>query len=275
MPMRSARRPAGSGSISRCAERGDAVIGIRNGIDTARWDPTTDERLAATYDPRGRTVAAGRAANRAAVLDQLGWPDDGIPLAVMVTRLADQKGVDLVAPVVPVLRHVPMRIAVLGVGEAPLARLLAGLAADHPGWLAFVESFDETLAHRMFAGGDVFLMPSRFEPCGLAQMQAMRYGAIPVVTPVGGLVDTVPDIDVTPDGNGIVADAVSSVGVLSALFRAARLLADRRRRAPLVQRITALDWSWTDPATRYVAEYERVVAARISRSVSPPRSTTT
>ncbi len=205
-------------------------------------------------------MPAARAQDRRALLERFGWPDDATPLAVMVTRLTDQKGVDLVAPVVPVLRHVPMRLAVLGMGDGSLARTLAGLAADHAGSFAFVEAFDEVLAHRLFAGGDVFVMPSRFEPCGLAAMQAMRYGAIPVVTPVGGLVDTVPDVDAAPDGHGFVADDVSSVGVVSALFRAARLLADRRRHIPLVRRIMAADWSWRDPAAQYVNEYGRVRA---------------
>jgi starch synthase len=158
-----------------------------------------------------------------------------------------------------------MRLAVLGIGDGALARALAGLAADHPGSFAFVEAFDEGLAHRLFAGGDVFVMPSRFEPCGLAAMQAMRYGAIPVVTPVGGLVDTVPDVDTAADGRGFVADGVSSVGVVSALFRAARLIADRRRRLPLVRQIMSLDWSWREPAARYVDEYRHVRDLRAGR----------
>jgi starch synthase len=264
------RTPAGGFGLDLpLRQRGDALIGIRNGIDTARWDPVSDPLLAARFDPAGRAMAGGRAANRRAVLDRFDWPDDATPLAVMVTRLTEQKGVDLVAPVVPVLRRVPMRLGVLGIGEAPLARLLAGLAADHPDSFAFVEAFNEPLAHRMFAGADAFVMPSRFEPCGLAPMQAMRYGAIPVVTPVGGLVDTVPDVDVDPDGHGIVADGVSSVGIVSALFRAARLLADRRRRGPLVQRITSIDWSWTEPAACYVAEYERVRRQRARQRTGP------
>jgi starch synthase len=253
------RTPGGGfGLDGPLRQRGDALIGIRNGIDTQRWDPATDAWLAARYDVTSRSLPAARAQDRRDVLARFGWPDDATPLAVMVTRLTDQKGVDLMLPVVPVLRHVPMRLVVLGIGDAGLARALAGLSADHPGSLAFVEAFDEALAHRLFAGGDVFVMPSRFEPGGLAAMQAMRYGAIPVVTPVGGLVDSVPDVDAAAEGRGFVADGVSSVGVVSALFRAARLVADRRRRAPLVRQIMALDWSWRDPAARYIEEYGRV-----------------
>ena len=131
------------------------------------------------------------------------------------------------------------------------------MAADHPDWFAFVEGYDEELSHRLFAAGDVYLMPSRFEPCGLTQMQAMRYGAIPVVTDVGGLHDTVPDADEDRDGNGFVADRAEAVAVVSALFRAARCLADRRRRPALVQRIMTRDWSWRAPAAEYIDLYRR------------------
>jgi starch synthase len=149
---------------------------------------------------------------------------------------------------------------------------MAGLAADHPDAFTFLERHDEALARRMFGGGDVFVMPSRFEPCGLAQMEAMRYGAIPVVTPVGGLVDTVPDVDTTSDGYGLVADSVDAVGVVAALFRAARVLADRRRHEPLVRRIMAADWSWREPAARYVAEYEHIAGERSPNPTSSSSS---
>jgi starch synthase len=254
--------PAGGfGLDAPLRARGDAVTGIRNGIDTARWDPATDALLAAPLHAGARGLLAARRRNRAAVLDRLGWADDGSPLAVVVSRLTPQKGVDLVRPVVPVLRHVPMRLVVLGVGDAELVRSLAGLAADHPDRFAFVERHDESLARRLFGGGDVFVMPSRFEPCGLAQMQAMRYGAIPLVTPVGGLVDTVSDVDASPDGRGIVAEAVDAVSIAAGLFRAARLLADRRRHEPLVRRIMGLDWSWREPGAEYAATYARLAAA--------------
>lgn len=251
--------------------RYDALLGIRNGIDIARWDPSNDPHLAAALGGDDRSLLAARRRNRAAVVERVGWADDGRPLAVMVSRLTEQKGIDMIVPIIPVLRHVPMRLVLLGVGEVGLVRALAGLAADHPDSLAFVERHDEALARRMFGGGDVFVMPSRFEPCGLAQMEAMRYGAIPVVTPVGGLVDTVPDVDATPDGHGLVADAVDAVGVVTALFRAARLLADRRRHEPLVRRIMAADWSWQEPAARYATEYERVLGER-SRNPSSAAS---
>ncbi len=252
--------PAGGfGLAGPLRHRWDALTGILNGIDTAVWDPADDRHLAAPYgvhDPGG--VLAAKASSRARVGERFGWADDGTPLAVMVTRLTGQKGLDLIEPIVPVLAHVPMRLAVLGSGDADVAARLAAAAIDHPATFGFVEGYDDALAHVLFAAGDVYLMPSRFEPCGLAQMQAMRYGTIPVVTAVGGLVDTVPDADALPDGNGFVAELVDPVAFVAAVFRAARRLADKRRRAALVKRIMGLDWSWRAPAAEHVALYERL-----------------
>jgi starch synthase len=264
--------PAGGFGLAEAlrARAGD-LTGIRNGIDSARWDPATDGLLTAPLRADERGLLAARRRNRAAVLDRVGWPDDGRPVAVMVTRLTPQKGVDLIRPVVPALRHVPMRLVVLGVGDADLVRTLAGLAGDHPDVFAFVERHDESLARHLFGGGDVFVMPSRFEPCGLAQMEAMRYGAIPLVTPVGGLVDTVADVDVSPDGTGLVAEAVDAVSIAAGLFRAARLLVDRRRHEPLVRRIMGVDWSWREPAGRYAATYAGLLAS-LPRNPSSERS---
>ncbi|MBA3289753.1 MAG: glycogen/starch synthase [Acidimicrobiia bacterium] len=239
--------------------RGAGLVGILNGIDTDVWNPAVDAHLPTTYavtDPAA--IAGAKTANRAALGARCGWPDDGVPLVTMVTRLTGQKGVDLVAPVVPVLAEIPLRLAVLGAGDAALAGALAALATDHPGSFAFVERYDEALAHQLFGGGDLYLMPSRFEPCGLAQMQAMRYGTIPVVTAVGGLRDTVPDVDSRADGNGVVASSPEPVAITAALFRAARLLADGDRRVALVQRLMGLDWSWRAPAAEHVDLYTRI-----------------
>jgi starch synthase len=233
-------------------QRGDALIGILNGIDTEVWDPATDPHLVERFDARS---LEGRAANRADVLDRFGFPDDDVPLATVVTRLTHQKGIDLLLPLVHLLADVPVRLAVLGSGDAVLAGELHRLAAAHPDSLAFVEGYDEELSHRMFAGGDLFVMPSRFEPCGLTQMQAMRYGCVPVVTAVGGLVDTVPDADGESKGVGFVASRPDPVDLLSAVHRATRRVTKKQRRRTLQKRMMALDWSWAGPARDYLDLY--------------------
>lgn len=235
--------------------RSDALVGILNGIDTDVWNPADDPLIAAPFD--GGSLDARRA-NRSVLLDRVGFPDDDVVLATVVTRLTHQKGVDLLTPLVPLLAEIPMRLAVLGSGDAALAAELHDLAARYPDSLAFVEGYDESLSHLMFAGGDLYLMPSRFEPCGLTQMQAMRYGALPVVTAVGGLVDTVTDVDRHRAGTGFVADRARSEDLLAALFRAERRIRDRRRRLAIQKRVMAIDWSWTEPARDYLALYREL-----------------
>jgi starch synthase len=250
----------GCGIDVALAYRGSALTGILNGIDTTVWDPSTDPHIVSRYDT-DRLDA--KTPNRAALLDRLGFVGAGAPLAVAVTRLTDQKGIDLLVPLVRLLEQIPMRLAVLGSGDALLAATLHAAAAAHPDWFAFVEGYDEALSHLMFAGADLFMMPSRFEPCGLTQMQAMRYGTVPIVTGVGGLVDTVPDADADHrDGRGFVAARPTSTDLLAAMFRAGRRMSDGRRRATLRRRGMAVDWSWSRAATEYIALYERLAAPR-------------
>lgn len=281
--------PAGGfGLDGALRNRWAAVSGILNGIDDAAWDPATDRSLVANYSATGTAGDrnAAKAANRAEVASRVGWVgddtvgwvgddtvgwvgddtvgwvgDDGRPLAVMVTRLTDQKGVDVVTPIVAVLDDLPMRLVVLGTGEAVIASELRDAAAAHPESFAFVEAYDDDFAHLLFGAADVYLMPSRFEPCGLAQMQAMRYGALPVVTDVGGLHDTVVDADRHRNGTGFVAPAVTGAAVTAALFRASRRLSNRRQRESMVRRAMRIDWSWREPVRRYIALYERLIAS--------------
>ena len=256
----------GFGLDGALRNRWDAVSGILNGIDTTVWNPSADPALVGTY---AATMKAGerdaaRRRNRAAVFERAGFDpeflDDRVPLAVMVTRLTGQKGADLLLPIVPILKSMPLRVVVLGSGEASIAAGLRAAAEDHPTWFAFVQGYDDALAHLLFGAGDLYLMPSRFEPCGLAQMQAMRYGAIPVVTDVGGLHDTVVDADEHRDGSGFVAHEPSSVAITSTLFRGVRRLSNARQRPALITRIMKLDWSWRSPARQYIGLYERLAA---------------
>lgn len=250
------RPDTGAGLDALLRERADALVGIRNGIDVDVWDPARDPCLPAPFGPSDRTA---KAFSRAALLGRLDLPERAGPLAVAVTRLVEQKGIDLLLPLVSRLEEIGLQVGVLGSGDAALAEALHAAAALHPTSLGFIEGYDEALSHLMFAGGDLLLMPSRFEPCGLAQMQAMRYGTLPVVTDVGGLHDTVVDLDDDPDrGTGWRARAADASALQEALVRAVRGWADPAIRAAAQLRGMTADWSWTDPAARHVELYRRL-----------------
>lgn len=252
---------AGFGVAAILREKGDRLVGILNGIDTQEWDPASDPHLGASYsaDDLGQ-----RPALRDDLLAEFGLHHGGGPVMVMVTRLAQQKGVDLVVPLLPFLRGVGARLLILGSGERGLVTALEHAQALHSREVAFREGYDEALAHRMFAGADVFLMPSRFEPCGLAQMQAMRYGALPLVTDVGGLHDTVVDVDATPRlGTGIVAPNPTSIDLLDGIHRMARAFAQPRRRLAMQRRGMTVDWSWRQPVRTHLEWYRQLTADHV------------
>jgi starch synthase len=195
-----------------------------------------------------------------ALADRLGLTGPG-PLAVVVTRLTEQKGTDLLPDLARFLPRLPLRLAILGSGDAATAAALHRVAAEHPGHLAFVEGYDDAFSHQLFAGGDLLLMPSRFEPCGLSQMQAMRYGTIPVVTDVGGLHDTVVDADAQPKtGTGWLATRVEPADVVDVLHRAVRGWNDKRLRKRMTANGMTRDWSWREPALEHIELYGRVLA---------------
>ena len=217
-------------------------------------------------DDKAAERDGARRRNRAAVFDRVGFDaavlDDDVPLAVMVTRLTGQKGADLLLPIVPLLRTIPLRRRRARLRRGIDRRRRCAAAADgHPTWFAFVEGYDDAFAHLLFGAGDLYLMPSRFEPCGLAQMQAMRYGTIPVVTDVGGLHDTVIDADEHRDGTGFVAPRADVGGAdVGAVPRGPADWSNARQRHALINRIMKLDWSWSAPARQYVELYERLAA---------------
>lgn len=224
--------------------------GILNGIDVDAWDPARDPSIAARF-----TVAdlSGKAACRAALEREVGLPPGGLLLGV-VSRLTEQKGLDLVVALVDQLAALDARLVVLGSGDHELEARLAEMASAAPDRVALRVRFDEALAHRIFAGVDALLMPSRFEPCGLAQMQAMRYGTLPIVNPVGGLYDTVTD-----GADGFHMRAATAAGLSEAVARAAALKRDRARWSRAVTTAMARDWSWEQPAARYLELYRRLL----------------
>jgi starch synthase len=248
----------GFGQDALLRHRGDALVGILNGIDTEIWDPATDPTIAAPFDAAD---LSGKETCRAALAARLGLPDRPGPLAVVVTRLTEQKGSDLLPDLTRFLPRMPLRLAVLGSGDLHTATALRRAAQEHPSSLAFVEGYDDALSHQMFAGGDLLLMPSRFEPCGLSEMQAMRYGTLPVVTDVGGLHDTVADADTDPaTGTGWVAARVELADVVDVLHRAVRGWSDPPCRRLLQANGMGRDWSWREPALEHVSLYQRVLS---------------
>ena len=246
----------GAGLHTLLESKGDDLVGIRNGIDLSLWNPTTDPHIAAAYDPENLQAKQASTDNLAKIA---GWESDGEPIVGVVSRLVEQKGMDMLFGLVPYLDGVGARLFVLGSGDQRLARWGRELAEQHPDRMHFVDAYDLALAHQIFAGADLFAMPSRFEPCGLAQMQAMAYGTIPVVTPVGGLVDTVIDADEhSRTGTGFVAKTVDALGMLDALHRAAKAWRSKRRRESIQRRGMSIDWSWDSPTDRHVELYREV-----------------
>jgi len=247
----------GAGLHTLLASKGTDLVGVRNGIDAALWSPATDRTIAEPYDS---TTLEKKAKSSTHLANIAGWNPEAGPIIGVVSRLVEQKGIDILLGLVPYLRDMGTRIFMLGSGEERLALWARQLATTNPEVLHFVEAYDLELAHQIFAGSSLFCMPSRFEPCGLAQMQAMAYGTIPVVTPVGGLVDTVVDADAFPEtGTGFVASTVDGLGVLDALHRSLTAWRNERRRLQLQKRGMTIDWSWERPAQHHVELYREIL----------------
>ncbi len=244
--------------------RGGRLTGILNGIDPAIWDPAGDPLIAAPYSAED---LSGRALNRAALRDRFGLDGgDDAPVFGVVSRLSWQKGLDLLLEALPTLLAEGGRLALLGSGDEHLRAGFAAAAAAHPGRIGCVFGYDETLAHQIQAGADALLVPSRFEPCGLTQLYALRYGAVPVVARVGGLADTV--IDASPMGlaagvaTGVQFAPVNTPMLESAIRRACRLYADQTGWRRLQANGMAADVSWTRPSRLYADLYRDLIAER-------------
>jgi len=251
------RPETGSGLDGVLRDLGDRLVGIRNGIDTSIWNPGEDPLI-----PHRYTVnrIEDKDACRLDLIESVGWQVANIPTVGIVSRLVEQKGIDIALDAITYADHIPFRMVLVGSGEQWIADRARSVSADHPDRLWFFDGYNIPLAHRVFAGSDLVLMPSRFEPCGLAQMQAMEYGAIPVVTSVGGLVDTVLDADEDrKQGTGFVSATVDVAGIVDALHRATRAWKSPRRREAIQVRGMTEDWSWRKPAQQYIDVYEEAV----------------
>jgi starch synthase len=244
----------GEGLDGLLRHRRQDLTGILNGIDTAAWDPARDPHLPHHFD--AHRLEGKRLAKRA-LQGEVGLPArDELPLVALVGRLADQKGVDLVLASLPELLRRDLQLVLLGSGRHEWEQAFLQAARQHPDRLAVRIGFDEGLAHRIEGGADLFLMPSRFEPCGLNQLYSLRYGTVPVVRRVGGLADTVEDFDGWKRGTGFTFTDYDPRAMLVALRRAQELYRDRRGWMAMVRRGMAQDHGWALSAARYEAIYQ-------------------
>lgn len=268
----------GEGLDGVLRERSYALQGILNGIDVAGFDPATDKRIAANYTVDDR---AGKAVCKARLQEELGLEvRDDRPLMVMVTRLTRQKGMDLVMYALDRILAGGVQVAVLGTGDRDYEDGLRYFQGKYPGTMAARIEFDPALSQRMYAAADMFLMPSKFEPCGLSQIIAMRYGTLPIVRETGGLKDTViPYNEFTGEGTGFSFSNFNGDEMGDAVFRAARLFWDNRDAwNQLVTQAMSQDFSWTRSADKYLdlyffmhPEIERPVAV-VEAAVEEPKT---
>ena len=245
----------GEGLDGVLRERSYALQGILNGIDVAAFDPATDKRIAANYTVDDRS---GKAVCKAKLQEELGLEvRDDRPLMVMVTRLTRQKGMDLVMYALDRILSGGVQVAVLGTGDRDYEDGLRYFQDKYPGTMAARIEFDPALSQRMYAAADMFLMPSKFEPCGLSQIIAMRYGTLPIVRETGGLKDTViPYNEFTGEGTGFSFSNFNGDEMGDAVFRAARLFWDNREAwNKLVTQAMSQDFSWTRSADKYLDLY--------------------
>jgi len=260
----------GLGGLLR--HRGRHLTGILNGIDGEVWNPATDPLIAQRYD-RGHLDR--KAPNKIALQNRFGLDADaGIPLLGVVSRLTHQKGLDLLLEIAASVIEHPAQLAVLGSGESGLETAFRELAAGFPGRAGCVIGYDEALAHRIEAGADIFVMPSRYEPCGLNQMYSMRYGTVPVVRDTGGLADTVTDCNERTLANGSATGfsfrEPAASALLAAIRRALAAWTDQAGWRRLQENGMARDFDWQAPARRYVELYETLAAGRAARGDPRP-----
>lgn len=258
------RPDLGFGLDGVLARRADDLVGILNGIDTSRWSPVADPFVPASF---GADDLTGKRDAKRALLAEVGMPDNDAALATpvigVVSRLTDQKGFDLVAESATDLMTLDARWVMLGNGEARYEQLWKALAARHPDRVSATIGFNEKLAHHIEAGADMFLMPSRFEPCGLNQLYSLRYGTVPIVRATGGLNDTVQDINGVPNaGNGFKFRDYTASALLETVKRALALYRDTEAWKRVQQRGMREDHSWDVSATAYVKLYEDVQRVR-------------
>jgi starch synthase len=242
--------------------RGDTVTGIVNGLDTDTWNPAADGHITATYDVN---TLERKERNKIALCASMGLAyDAAVPLLGSISRFAVQKGYEILIPVLNEIVNLPARLVILGSGDPHLEHVLREFAQRDPHRIAVRVGYDDDLAHLIEAGCDIFLMPSKYEPCGLNQMMSMRYATVPVVRATGGLADTVVDAADHAAGTGFVFRDFHSDALLQACRRATERYRDRKLWTILQRHAMAQDFSWSNSARRYCDLYEQCLQ-------NPPR----
>jgi starch synthase len=240
--------------------RKDYLSGIINGIDIDLWDPETDPLIAQQY--RAASLP-GKKLNKSELQRRLSLPvNNRVPLFALIGRLVEQKGIDLILDCLPEMMAMPMQFVLLGSGDKNFEQRLQNLAHVYPDKMAITLGYDESLAHLIEAGSDVFLMPSRFEPCGLNKMYSQRYGTLPIVRKTGGLADTV--VDTLPEtisdrtATGFVFNEANASSLLETIKRAMILYSDQKTWAKIQANAMGKDFSWQSSAEQYLMLYRRL-----------------
>lgn len=236
------------------------LIGILNGIDQKRYDPETDPAVAFHY--HAENIATEKPKNKKVLQEQFRLPVKDVPVIGMVTRITDQKGFDLILDILPKIFTENAQVIILGTGDPKIEQRLRQLQKTFPENLGLKLAFDASGGRHIYAGADMFWMPSRFEPCGLGQLIAMRYGAIPIVRATGGLKDTVTDFSTTnPSGRGFIFKNYAPPDLLDATQRALNAMKDPSTWQHIIQNSFTYDSSWTQSAKIYSRLYEKIVAS--------------
>lgn len=251
-------------------ERKDRLFGILNGIDYAVMNPATDRAIAQQYDVSSLNQ---RVTNKIALQREAGLSvDPNTPLIGCISRLTNQKGFDILSEVIDGLMDLPLQLVLMGTGDQYYHDVFTRLAKRYPQKVAVYLTFNSSLAQKIYAGSDMFLMPSRFEPCGSNQMAALRYGSVPIVRRTGGLADTVQDFDpATGNGNGFSFDKYSGMMLFATVVRALENYRYRESWRKLMETGMRADFSWTSSARKYVELYEKAIQFQ-HQSPSPARA---
>jgi len=262
----------GAGMEGILRKRSDRLYGVLNGVDYDEWRPESDKYIAQQYGP---SDLAGKAKCKLDLLEEYGLPVlDDTPLLGVISRLADQKGFDILTPVIDKIVQEDFQLVILGTGEEKYHKLLAKIAKKYPKRVGVKLAFSNELAHKIEAGADIFLMPSKYEPCGLNQMYSLKYGTVPLVRATGGLDDTIVDYPAnrSASGNGFKFSKYSSAALLDKLKEARRFYNDRKEWERIMINGMACDFSWNASAKEYEELYRKAISYRTEGAAAKARS---